>query len=143
MGQTTWGEYSALSAFIFELVGTFLFLVCILGVTQRGAPVELAGIVIGLTLAAIHLVGINISGSSVNPARSLGTAIVGFATNRGPQADLAYILAPLLGAGAAGYLFRTGVLAAETVIPVRGEGISDVPPAASAPREPKPRRRRS
>ena len=37
------------------------FLVCILGVTQRGAPVELAGIAIGLTLAAIHLVGINIS----------------------------------------------------------------------------------
>jgi aquaporin Z len=66
LGQTTWSEYSTLSAFIFETVGTFLFLVCILGVTQRGAPVELAGIAIGLTLAAIHLVGINISGSSVN-----------------------------------------------------------------------------
>jgi len=38
LGQTTWGEYNALSAFIFELIGTFLFLVCILGVTQRGAP---------------------------------------------------------------------------------------------------------
>ena len=45
LGQTTWGAYSTLSAFIFELIGTFLFLVCILGVTQRGAPVELAGIV--------------------------------------------------------------------------------------------------
>jgi aquaporin Z len=64
------------------MVGTFLFLICILGVTQRGAPVELAGIAIGLTLAAIHLVGINISGSSVNPARSLGPAIVGFAQTR-------------------------------------------------------------
>jgi aquaporin Z len=72
LGQTTWSEYNTLSAFIFETVGTFLLLVCILGVTQRGAPVELAGIAIGLTLAAIHLVGINISGSSVNPARSLG-----------------------------------------------------------------------
>src|ERR1051325_8012659 len=43
LGQTTWGEYSVLSAFIFELIGTFLFLVCILGVTQRGAPVAAAG----------------------------------------------------------------------------------------------------
>jgi len=39
-------------------------------VTQRGAPVELAGIAIGLTLVAIHLLGININGTSVNPARS-------------------------------------------------------------------------
>jgi aquaporin Z len=142
LGQTTWGEYSTLSAFIFELIGTFLFLVCILGVTQRGAPVELAGIVIGLALAAIHLVGINISGSSVNPARSLGPAIVGVAHNPDALKQIwLYILAPLLGAGAAGYLFKSGVLAAETVIPVRGEGVSDVPPAASAPREPKSRRR--
>lgn len=73
LGQTTWGEYNAISAFIFELIGTFLFLVCILGVTQRGAPVELAGIAIGLTLAAIHLVGINISGSSVNPGAAART----------------------------------------------------------------------
>ena len=144
LGQTTWGEYNALSAFIFELIGTFLFLVCILGVTQRGAPVELAGIVIGLTLAAIHLAGINISGSSVNPARSLGPAIVGFAHNPEALKQIwLYILAPLLGAGAAGYLFRVGVLSAETVIPVRGEGISDVPPAASAPRQDKPRRRKN
>jgi aquaporin Z len=142
LGQTTWGEYSTLSAFIFELIGTFLFLVCILGVTQRGAPVELAGIAIGLTLAAIHLVGINISGSSVNPARSLGPAIVGVAHNPEALKQIwLYILAPLLGAGAAGYLFKSGVLAAETIIPVRGEGMSDIPPAASAPRENKSRRR--
>ena len=134
LGQTTWSEYSALSAFIFEVVGTFLFLVCILGVTQRGAPVELAGIAIGLTLAAVHLVGINISGSSVNPARSIGPALVGFAHNPEALKQIwLYILAPLIGAGAAGYLFRSGVLAAETVIPIRGEGETDVPPAASAP----------
>jgi aquaporin Z len=144
LGQTTWSEYNALSAFIFELIGSFLFLVCILGVTQRGAPVELAGIVIGLSLAAIHLAGINISGSSVNPARSLGPAIVGFAHNPEALKQIwLYILAPLLGAGAAGYLFRAGVLSAETIIPARGEGVSDVPPAASAPREDRPRRRRS
>ena len=144
LGQTTWREYNALSAFIFGLIGTFLFLVCILGVTQRGAPVELAGIVIGLTLAAIHLAGIKISGSSVNPVRWLGPAIVGFTHNPEALKQIwLYILAPLLGAGAAGYLFRAGVLSAETVIPIRGEGVSDVPPAASAPREDKPPRRRS
>ena len=123
------------------MVGTFLFLVCIIGVTQRGATVELAGIAIGLTLAAIHLVGINISGSSLNPARSLGPALVGFAHNPEALKQIwLYILAPLIGAGAAGYLFRSGVLTAETVIPIRGKGGSDVPPAASAPRDRKPRR---
>jgi Major intrinsic protein len=138
LGQTTWSEYSTLSAFIFETVGTFLFLVCILGVTQRGAPVELAGIAIGLRLAAIHLVGINISGSSVNPARSLGPAMVGYAHNPEALKQIwLYILAPLIGAGVAGYLFRSGLLAAETVIPMRGEGESEVPPAASAPRDPR------
>lgn len=62
-------------------MATFVFLVCILGVTQRGAPVELAGVAIGLMLIAIHLFGINITGTSVNPARSLGPAIVGAAGN--------------------------------------------------------------
>jgi aquaporin Z len=105
LGQTTWSEYSTFSAFIFEIIGTFLFLVCILGVTQRGAPVELAGIAIGLIVAAIHLVGINISRSSVNPARSLGPAIVGFAHNPHALKQIwLYILAPLIGAGAAGYV---------------------------------------
>ena len=103
---------------------------------------ELAGIAIGLTLAAIHLVGINISGSSLNPARSLGPALMGFAHNPEALKQIwLYILAPLIGAGAAGYLFRSGVLAAEAVIPIRGKGGSDVPPAASAPRDNKPPRR--
>ena len=84
LGQNGWGpgylgEYNTTAAFTYEVVATFLFLVCILGVTQRGAPVGLAGIAIGLTLVAIHLFGINITGTSVNPARSSGPAIVGAA----------------------------------------------------------------
>ena len=136
LGQTTFGEYRVLSAFLFELIGTFLFLVTILGVTQRGAPVELAGIAIGLALAAIHRAGINVSGSSVNPARSLGPALVGVASNPDALKQIwLYILAPLLGAGAAGFLFRRdGILAADSVVPERGGGTSDVPPAAAAPR---------
>jgi aquaporin Z len=82
LGQTTWGEYSTLSAFVFELIGTFLF--------------SLAGVAIGLILAAIDLVGINISCSSVNPARSLGPAIVARNLEILKQNWL-YILAPLLG----------------------------------------------
>jgi aquaporin Z len=139
LGQNGWGpgylgEYNTLAAFIYEVVGTFLFLVCILGVTQRGAPVGLAGLAIGLTLVAIHLLGINVTGTSVNPARSIGPAIVGFATKPHAVAQLwLFILAPMLGAGAAGYLFRSGILAADDVIPERGKGRSDVAPGASAP----------
>ena len=141
LGQNGWGpgylgEYSAVSAFIYEVVGTFLFLVCILGVTQKGAPVGLAGLAIGLTLVALHLLGINITGTSVNPARSLGPAIVGFASNPHAFAQVwMFIVAPLIGAGAAGYLFKSGTLAADDVIPERGAGKSDVPPAAAAPRK--------
>ncbi len=141
LGQNGWGpgylgEYGLASAFTFEVVGTFLFLVCILGVTQRGAPVGLAGLAIGLTLIAIHLLGINITGTSVNPARSLGPAIVGASGNPAALSQVwLFIVAPLIGAGIAGLLFKAGgVLAADDVIPERGVGASDVAPAASAPR---------
>jgi aquaporin Z len=140
LGQNGWGpgylgEYNMSAAFIYEVAGTFLFLVCILGVTQRGAPVGIAGLAIGLTLVAIHLLGINVTGTSVNPARSLGPAIVGAGSNPHALAQLwLFIVAPLVGAGVAGYLFKSGILAAEDVIPERGGVESDVPPAASAPR---------
>ena len=114
LGQNGWGagylgEYNALSAFVFEVVGTFLFLVCILGVTQEGAPSQFAGLAIGLTLVAIHIVGINVTGVSVNPARSLGPALIGLGSNPTALAQLwMFIVAPLIGAGAAGALFRSG-----------------------------------
>jgi aquaporin Z len=134
LGQNGWGsgylgEYNTTAAFTYEVVATFLFLVCILGVTQRGAPVELAGIAIGLTLVAIHLLGINITGTSVNPARSIGPAIVGYAKNPHAVEQLwLFIVAPLIGAGIAGYLFKSRILAGEDVIPERGVGKSDVAP---------------
>jgi len=141
LGQNGWGpgylgEYNVTSAFVYEVAGTFLFLVCILGVTQKGAPVGLAGLAIGLTLVALHLLGINVTGTSVNPARSFGPAIVGVATNPQALAQMwLFVVAPLIGAGAAGLLFKSGVLAGDDVIPARGGGKSDVPPAASAPRK--------
>jgi len=120
LGQNGWGtgylgQYNLLSAFIFEVVATVLFLVCILGITQKGSPSEFAGLAIGLTLVAIHIVGINVTGVSVNPARSLGPAIVGAGSNPGALGQVwLFIVAPLIGAGIAGLLFKTGgVLAAE------------------------------
>ena len=99
---------------MFEVVATFLFLVCILGVTQKGAPSHLAGLAIGLTLTVIHIVGINVTGVSVNPARSLGPAIVGYGANPHALDQVwLFIIAPLIGAGIAGLLFKSGVLAAD------------------------------
>jgi aquaporin Z len=141
LGQNGWGpgylgEFNLASAFLYEVIGTFLFLVCILGVTQRGAPVGLAGLAIGLTLIAIHLWGLKITGTSLNPARSLAPALIGAGTNPGALGQVwLFIVAPLIGAGIAGYLFKSGILAADEVIPQRGGASSDVPPAASAPRK--------
>ena len=114
LGQNGWGagnfgEYNLLSAFVFEVVATFLFLVCILGVTQPGSPAQVAGLAIGLTLTAIHIVGINVTGVSVNPARSLGPALIGAGTNPGALGQVwLFIVAPLIGAGVAGILFKRG-----------------------------------
>lgn len=119
LGQNGWGtgylgEYNMLSALVFEIVATFLFLVCILGVTQKGAPSHLAGLAIGLTLVVIHIVGINVTGVSVNPARSLGPAIIGAGSNPAALAQVwLFIVAPLVGGAAAGILFKSGLLSAE------------------------------
>ena len=122
LGQNGWGtgylgEYNTTSAFVFEAVATFLFLVCILGVTQKSNPLHIqgfAGLAIGLTLTAIHIVGINVTGVSVNPARSLGPAIIGAASNPAALGQVwLFVVAPLIGAGIAGWLFASGVLAAK------------------------------
>ncbi|WP_284179917.1 aquaporin [Rhabdaerophilum sp. SD176] len=116
LGQNGWGVgylggYAMASAFLFEAVATFLFLVVILGVTQKGQPNELAGLAIGLTLVAIHIVGINVTGVSVNPARSLGPALVGMGTNPAALGQVwLFLLAPLVGAAVAGLAFKSGLL---------------------------------
>lgn len=101
------GEYSLTSALLFEAVMTFLFVTVILGATQDGAPTAMAGLAIGLTLAAIHLVGITVTGVSVNPARSFGPALF---VGGQAMADLwVFIAAPLAGGALAGILHRIGV----------------------------------
>ena len=118
LGQNGWGagylgEYGVVSAFVFEAIATFLFLVCILGVTAEGSPSQFAGLAIGLTLVAIHILGINVTGVSVNPARSIGPALVGMGSNPGAVAQLwLFIVAPMLGAGVAVLAFSSGLLSA-------------------------------
>ena len=80
LGQNGWGpgyqgEYSMISAIVFEFVATLIFVVVILGSTQKAAPAGFAGLAIGITLVVIHIFGIRITGVSVNPARSLGPAL--------------------------------------------------------------------
>ncbi|WP_282181836.1 aquaporin [Aliiroseovarius marinus] len=116
LGQNGWGagylgEYNMVSAFVFELVATFLFVVVILGATGAGAPAAVAGMAIGLTLVVIHLVGINVTGVSVNPARSFGPAL--FAGGHAMGQLWLFIVAPVLGATAAGVLFKSGMLDAD------------------------------
>ena len=102
------GGYSLTAAILYEFVATLLFVLVILGSTQKAAPSGFAGLVIGLTLVAIHLLGIHITGTSVNPARSFGPAV--FAGGQAIQQLWVFLLLPTLGGAAAGLLFRLGVL---------------------------------
>ncbi len=89
-------QYSLAAGFIAELVFTFIFLIVIFGATHQKAPAGFAGVAIGLTLFLIHLVGIPITGTSVNPARSLGPAI--FAGADAIAQLWLFIVAPIVGA---------------------------------------------
>jgi len=101
------GEYSPTAALLFELVATFLFVTVILGATSNGAPTAMAGLAIGLTLAGIHLVGINVTGVSVNPARSIGPALL---VGGKALSDLwVFIVAPLAGGLVAGAVHAAGL----------------------------------
>jgi len=102
------GGYGLAAAAVFEFVATAIFVVVILGVTGATGENAFAGLAIGLTLAVIHIVGIQVTGVSVNPARSFGPAVLsgGLALS---QLWL-FILAPLAGAVAGALLYRTGLL---------------------------------
>jgi len=89
------GNYSTLSAFLAEVILTFMFLFVIFAVTSGRGNSTTAGLVIGLTLVVIHLAGIHITGTSVNPARSFGTAI--FAGGKALSQLWLFIVAPILG----------------------------------------------
>lgn len=109
LGQNGFGSasYVGLSmggAILVEVILTFVFVLTILGVTAKAKTGTIAGIVIGLTLAFVHILGIPLTGTSVNPARSLGPALL-----LGGQAlsqVWVFIVAPLVGAALAAVVYK-------------------------------------
>ena len=100
---------SAAAGFIVEAVLTCIFVMTVLGATsEKQGHGPLGGLVIGLTLTGVHILGIGLTGTSVNPARSLGPAVIAAVTgNTAPAGQLAvFIIAPLAGAAAAAFIYQ-------------------------------------
>lgn len=103
-------DNSVWAGLIVEVVLTFIFVMAILGVTSRKSNGAVAGIVIGLTLVLVHILGIALTGTSVNPARSIGPAVVALIDGiKGPIESLwVFIVGPLAGGALAAVVY--GVL---------------------------------
>ncbi len=100
------GGYSLISALITEVVMTFMFLIIILGATDKRAPEGFAPAAIGLALTLIHLISIPVTNTSVNPARSTGVAL--FCGNIELISQLwLFWIAPIIGGLLAGYVYLT------------------------------------
>ncbi len=98
------GYTEIIPAFIAETVFTFIFLLVVFGATSKGAQNGFAGLAIGLALVMIHIVCIPITGTSVNPARSIGPAL--FAGGQALSQLWLFITAPFLGAVIAAYTWK-------------------------------------
>src|SRR5258706_9364351 len=98
------GGYSIAACFVAEVVLTFMFLMIILGATDRRAPAGFAPIAIGLGLTLIHLIGIPVTNLSVNPARSTGPAV--FAGGWAIEQLWLFWVAPIVGAALAGAAYN-------------------------------------
>jgi aquaporin Z len=98
-----------IAAVLVEIVLTFIFVFTVISVTSKREYAKKAGLIIGLTLTLVHLLGIRITGTSVNPARSFGTALMSFAF--GASADAlkqiwVFLLAPLAGGALAALCYN-------------------------------------
>ena len=113
LGHNGWGPgynggFPLAAAATFEVVMTALFTLVILGSTGPKAPAGFAGLAIGITLAVIHIVGIQVTGVSVNPARSFGPAVL--VGGQALSQLWLFLVAPLVGAAISGVLFRARLL---------------------------------
>lgn len=116
LGTNGYGDASAMGtgagiAFLIEVVLTFFFVLLILGVTSKPEFANIAGIVIGLALAAIVILGLPFTGTSVNPARSFGPALL--AGGEALAQVWVFILAPLVGGALAALVHRFVLTASE------------------------------
>jgi len=98
------GYTEVLPAFVAETVFTFIFVLVVLGATSKGANTQFAGIAIGLALVLVHIVCIPITGTSVNPARSIGPAL--FQGGAALSQLWLFIVAPLLGGAIAAFVWK-------------------------------------
>lgn len=103
-GEHSPGKYSLLAGLVSEVVLTFMFLIIILGATDKRAPAGFAPIAIGLALTLIHLISIPVTNTSVNPARSTGPAL--FVGGWAMAQLWLFWVAPIVGAIMAGFAYR-------------------------------------
>jgi aquaporin Z len=140
LGSNDWGRaISGGGAFVLEVLLTFVLVAVVLLVTGRSATPGFAGLAIGLTLTAVHLIGIPLDGTSVNPARSLGPALF---TGGDPLAHVwLFLLAPLVGAVLAVLvvgLLSTPLVTEEAVREAAGRGVEVDRTGAQLPPEGQP-----
>ncbi|ENQ3105458.1 MIP family channel protein [Bacillus cereus] len=95
LGQNSFGNLGSSGSFLVEFVLTFVFILVIVAVTGKKGNAQFAGLVIGFTLVLVHLLGIPLTGTSVNPARSLAPAL--FAGGEALSQLWVFIVAPILG----------------------------------------------
>ncbi len=91
-------------AMLVEVILTFIFVTVILAVTSKKEHANIAGIVIGLTLVLVHLIGINLTGTSVNPARSIAPAII--LGGKALSQVWVFIVSPIIGSTIAAYTYK-------------------------------------
>jgi aquaporin Z len=111
LGQTTFANYSVGAAFLTEAVATLIFTVVILGVTQKNGGGNVAGLVIGLTLALLHLAFVPVTGNSLNPARTFAPNL--YVGGQAAAQIWLYMVAPMVGGVLAGMLFKSGLFNAD------------------------------
>jgi aquaporin Z len=109
LGTNGYGELSAMGitlaqAIVVEIILTFMFVFAVLGVTSRREYSSTAGLVIGLSLTVVHLLGLPFTGTSVNPARSFGPALL--VGGEAFSQVWVFIVAPVIGAIVAGFVFK-------------------------------------
>jgi len=143
-GEASTSEITVGGAFLVEVILTFLLVFVVLLVTGKAAAPGFAGLAIGLVLTVIHLVGIPLTGTSVNPARSLGPAL--FAGGEALGQVWLFILAPIVGAVvafAAWTALGRGAVAATAVSgDLAGDTTGADVPRARRPQRPANKRRR-
>lgn len=103
-GANSFAEGKMVTAFIAEAVFTFIFVLVVLGSTSKGANTKFAGLAIGITLVIVHIVCIPITGTSVNPARSIGPAI--FQCGESLSQLWLFIVAPFVGAALSAVVWK-------------------------------------